>query len=490
MTLILHASGYEQGNCWLSDQEFLPTLLSGGSEFSGPAARLYLNYKTQLFLTKVGAFADETEVPESVLKDALEALFPEDLAYKLVAQAIDVGRVTNGDVGMTEVDTWLVTKALSRKSYLRRACLAADGGGKDSMNVLMKAMPWQGFAHELLDWISGKDLATEEDCPHTPNPLILEPNHGRQKDDDMDTTTNHDAPPELMPNVVFDTDTEIQRAIARATREIEATYNLESQTGNFSGQITTIFSQGTAPTGTKSGKPNSASAPHSHHQTRSASASASHKHAHTLEGFISAHTSNNDAATPSLAEQALRSSAPSASQAAYTAARDLISKRQAEALAAQLAAQQAQHESLLSTIGSGSPLPASLTSTQTLAISLPAQRRPWSIDEEQTLLKGLDLVGGPHWSKILNLFGQSGSVSEVLAGRTQVQLKDKARNLKLWFLKEGLQVPKGLSGVTGDLEKRGRVNTVRSGRTGAKDTNSSVLGELIEDTGGKPSVSE
>ena len=46
-------------------------------------------------------------------------------------------------------------------------------------------------------------------------------------------------------------------------------------------------------------------------------------------------------------------------------------------------------------------------------------------------------------------------MSEVLKDRNQVQLKDKARNLKLWYLKMGKEVPAALRGVTGELRKRG-----------------------------------
>ncbi|RMX77188.1 hypothetical protein D0869_10065 [Hortaea werneckii] len=64
-------------------------------------------------------------------------------------------------------------------------------------------------------------------------------------------------------------------------------------------------------------------------------------------------------------------------------------------------------------------------------------------------------VDGPHWSQILALYGRGGSISEVLKDRNQVQLKDKARNLKLWYLKTGKDVPVALRGVTGELRKRG-----------------------------------
>lgn len=81
-------------------------------------------------------------------------------------------------------------------------------------------------------------------------------------------------------------------------------------------------------------------------------------------------------------------------------------------------------------------------------------RRPWSNEEENALMAGLDQVKGPHWSQILGLYGQQGSISHVLEHRNQVQLKDKARNLKLFFLKSGIEVPYYLSSVTGELKTR------------------------------------
>ncbi|KAG4300982.1 hypothetical protein PCANB_002675 [Pneumocystis canis] len=83
----------------------------------------------------------------------------------------------------------------------------------------------------------------------------------------------------------------------------------------------------------------------------------------------------------------------------------------------------------------------------------PAQRRPWSKEEEQALFAGLDQVKGPHWSQILTLYGAGGTISEALKDRNQVQLKDKARNLKLFFLKNQLEVPPYLRFVTGDLKR-------------------------------------
>lgn len=88
-------------------------------------------------------------------------------------------------------------------------------------------------------------------------------------------------------------------------------------------------------------------------------------------------------------------------------------------------------------------------------------RRPWSPEEEKALMMGLDMVKGPHWSQILTLFGPNGSVSRILADRTQVQLKDKARNLKLFFLKTNSEMPYYLQCVTGELKTRAPTQAAR-----------------------------
>ena len=97
---------------------------------------------------------------------------------------------------------------------------------------------------------------------------------------------------------------------------------------------------------------------------------------------------------------------------------------------------------------------ATKTQTHTRREGLHSTRRPWSPDEEQALMAGLDMVKGPHWSQILQLFGANGTISDILKDRSQVQLKDKARNLKLFFLKANTEMPYYLKCVTGELKTR------------------------------------
>lgn len=100
----------------------------------------------------------------------------------------------------------------------------------------------------------------------------------------------------------------------------------------------------------------------------------------------------------------------------------------------------------------------------------PSQRRPWTTEEESCLMAGLDRVKGPHWSQILAMFGPGGTISEVLKDRNQVQLKDKARNLKLFFLKSGIEVPYYLQFVTGELKTRAPAQAAKNEAKGQATT--------------------
>ncbi|KNC31699.1 hypothetical protein FF38_03780 [Lucilia cuprina] len=66
----------------------------------------------------------------------------------------------------------------------------------------------------------------------------------------------------------------------------------------------------------------------------------------------------------------------------------------------------------------------------------------------------MDRVQGPYWAQILELYGPGGKISEVLKDRSQVQLKDKARNLKMLFVRLGFPIPAVFQYVTGDYASR------------------------------------
>ena len=124
-----------------------------------------------------------------------------------------------------------------------------------------------------------------------------------------------------------------------------------------------------------------------------------------------------------------------------------------------------------------------------------SHRRPWSNEEEKALLHGLDKVRGPYWSQILAMFGEGGSISEVLRDRNQVQLKDKARNLKLFFLKNGQEVPDFLKLVTGELKTRAPTKAAQhdtdSKSPGVSAANTTgALSTLTKATGGRQHYAE
>ena len=111
---------------------------------------------------------------------------------------------------------------------------------------------------------------------------------------------------------------------------------------------------------------------------------------------------------------------------------------------------------------------SSKASPSTRRTGHPSQRRPWTVEEENWLMAGLDRVKGPHWSQILAMFGPGGTINEVLKGRNQVQLKDKARNLKLFFLKSNIEVPYYLQFVTGELKTRAPAQAAKNEAKGMR----------------------
>ena len=96
---------------------------------------------------------------------------------------------------------------------------------------------------------------------------------------------------------------------------------------------------------------------------------------------------------------------------------------------------------------------------------------------EAALFAGLEAVQGPNWAAILQLYGPGGSISEALKDRSQVQLKDKARNLKLFFLKGGHEVPPVLHRVTGRLKTEGGGSPDDTPRRREKKRRTDITGE-------------
>ncbi|CCE63798.1 hypothetical protein TPHA_0F03170 [Tetrapisispora phaffii CBS 4417] len=85
----------------------------------------------------------------------------------------------------------------------------------------------------------------------------------------------------------------------------------------------------------------------------------------------------------------------------------------------------------------------------------------WSKTEEDALVAGLKAFG-PSWVKILDYHGSGGKFSEDLKNRSQVQLKDKARNWKIQYLRNGHPLPQYLTKVTGNLNRKRKQLSIES----------------------------
>lgn len=83
-----------------------------------------------------------------------------------------------------------------------------------------------------------------------------------------------------------------------------------------------------------------------------------------------------------------------------------------------------------------------------------SDRRLWTTEELDCLISSIKEYGA-QWTKILQIHGNGGAKSEILKNRSTTQLKDKARNIKIQFLKNDQQLPDYLQKVPGELEKSG-----------------------------------
>lgn len=115
-------------------------------------------------------------------------------------------------------------------------------------------------------------------------------------------------------------------------------------------------------------------------------------------------------------------------------------------------------------------------------------RRVWTEEEESALREGLKLKG-TQWTAILELYGPGGQINESLKNRTSLQLKDKARNWKIWYLKNRVEVPAWLKGASGatrggvpGVSVSASVNVGEGGGSGVGESSRISTGAAIEDS--------
>lgn len=81
--------------------------------------------------------------------------------------------------------------------------------------------------------------------------------------------------------------------------------------------------------------------------------------------------------------------------------------------------------------------------------SAPAEyrRQRWSREEEEALLRGLELANGPHYDQILSHYGSTGTINQSLKHRTTRDLQIKAQDLRDKYGEMDIPLPHYLQSV-------------------------------------------
>ncbi|ELR02040.1 hypothetical protein GMDG_05202 [Pseudogymnoascus destructans 20631-21] len=357
--------GQDVGFYELNDH-FIETFVADGAELQTEPGLLYLNLKTQMYLSAVSQ-----EEQERTKDEVLDDLFPVSLGDTLRA------RHPGSDLTQSEIE--FVKEANARREYLQN-----DSTDPDSISILSEQYAWEDFLKNLSDHLKKayEPLIAPYMRRHalTAPPPSLHTQHQQHPNptaEQTDPKPTHDPQQPQHPEPELDLgDLDIEQATRAATQHAlqsigYSQYDRQQQ-------------------------------PQPQHLQQHPQQMTSYAPEYPA-GAVPYHTQT--APTQVLYEQARQAAVAKASP---------HSRRP----------------------------------------GLPSQRRPWSTEEENALMAGLDQVKGPHWSQILALYGAKGQVSEILKDRNQVQLKDKARNLKLFFLKSNIEVPYYLQCVTGELKTR------------------------------------
>ncbi|OBT73647.1 hypothetical protein VF21_07350 [Pseudogymnoascus sp. 05NY08] len=364
--------GQDVGFYELNDH-FIETFVADGAELQTEPGLLYLNLKTQMYLSAVSQ-----EEQERTKDEVLDDLFPVSLGDTLRA------RHPGSDLTQSEVE--FVKEANARREYLQN-----DSGDPDSISILSEQYAWEDFLKNLSDHL--KKAYEPLIAPYMRRHALTAPPpslHTQQQQQHPNPTTEQTSPkpthdpqqPPQHPEPELDLgDLDIEQATRAATQHALQSIGYSQYERQQQTQPQQHLQQ-----------------QHPQHNQQMANYAQEYP-----AGAVPYHTQT--APTQVLYEQARQAAVAKASP---------HSRRP----------------------------------------GLPSQRRPWSTEEENALMAGLDQVKGPHWSQILALYGAKGQVSEILKDRNQVQLKDKARNLKLFFLKSNIEVPYYLQCVTGELKTR------------------------------------
>ncbi|KXJ96372.1 telomere repeat binding factor-domain-containing protein [Microdochium bolleyi] len=408
------------------NDQFLTIFIPQGHDLSQDAADIFLALKTQIFLAMLDGQQERTR------DEILDEVFPTTM--RAVLESHHIGWPLNS------IETQFLIDAEARKAMLRN-----ESNDADSIQALSKQFSYETFLDSLNTYLNENIESIKMQGAG-----IIELRPGFEHNEPHDG--EH---PEL------DFDFDLDAAIAEASRAAEIDLDPDSDPSKNDEDLTAFLTDSISKAAEQAQAPEKdASQPG---EVTSAAESASKATMMALQRMQGSH---DDPKVPPPGHQP-NSQPHSSSQAAYQ-------QRQPQQYYPY-----PQHPPHPSYRAPGDHLPpnqsdstpalyerarqaaAARSSTQARREGTHSTRRPWSPEEEKALMMGLDMVKGPHWSQILGLFGPNGSISQILADRTQVQLKDKARNLKLFFLKANTEMPYYLQCVTGELKTRAPTQAAR-----------------------------
>ncbi|KAK2746330.1 TTAGGG repeat binding factor [Myotisia sp. PD_48] len=427
----------EMGFTELHDN-FLDIFVPSGGRLLKSQAALFLEFKTQTFIAAI----NNTNRPKS---EILFQLFPDDLGIKLLAR-----RPGTRHLAPSETD-------FVKRVWSRRDILLADINNPDLVNSLSEKYLWQDFLRDICLYIS-KNIDTITTQQARKPVKTKSTNSPKEEEQDIQSAALESHFPVVPPNPT--PDNLIERSmgkidlVARAARAAQIALQGQgvrrpttsaNQQGQQTKQTQATNPLSIPPQSSPSKPPVPATQHPPQHSPQVAQSASNFGQLSTAPPSqppqITFHQSQFQFQPynpqPSAEQAPTRVNAPAASYGYMPGVPHYSQSEPTQIL---------YERARLATTTRSSP-----TSRRA---GLPNQRRPWTTEEENALMAGLDRVKGPHWSQILSMFGPGGTISEALKDRNQVQLKDKARNLKLFFLKSGIEVPYYLKFVSGELKTR------------------------------------
>ena len=438
------------------NEYFLETFTPDGGRVLASQARLFLELKTQAYLSAMTA----KDQPKSTI---LDDLFPRDLDQRLLAS-----RPGAKSLIATE-------KELVKRARNRRKTLEERHGDDAALDDLRNAYRWDAFQAELAEYIK-KNYEVVAVYPSVPALMhdISLPSQNVQSSMSAsapnETTTtaspriHHPPPPYHHSDAVahhshkmvsngrgsFEANGHLgpdSHAAATTEPKTEPQDNVSNST-NTSAEASSTYAQLSHAATDK--------APQASHQTsqqpqRSAATTINVETPFIQHHFPPPGQSGPPTMVPYFNPPQLQPNAPAPPSSLATT----IAHHPGQSASSYELLQRARQAlfSRSSTTGRR-PTAATASAPGAPGSTGSGQRQHWTDEEERALLNGIDQVGGPHWSRILQLHGAGGTHSEALQNRSQVPLKDKARNVKLFILKAGTEMPYYLQFVTGELDRR------------------------------------